>query len=266
MLQRLGINQILWFLLAFLSLIASLIGALNPGIYNKVVNTELLPGVISQDITTITASIIILFCIVRIKKEDYVKQIIVLGIISYLFYAYGIYVIEQFYNALYFLYMAIFGLSFYSIAYGVINIRQDILQKVQLPKLMRNVSMGFLLIVPTLFVPLWISNLLPLIRTGQKIESMYSIYILDLCFIMPLFIIFAIMVAKKQGWGLLLTPALYIKGFTLLFPVGLGEILKILYHQTANTGGILLYWGLSILFMMLSILYFRNLKISGETV
>jgi len=263
MLQKLSMNKILWFSLAFLSLIASLIGVLNHGIYSKVVNTEFLPGVISQDVTTIVASVIILFCIVRTKEGDFIKQIIVLGIISYLFYAYGIYVIEQFYNALYFLYMAIFGLSFYSIIYGVVNIRQDILQKVQLPKLMRNVSIGCLLFVPALFIPLWLSKLLPLIQNGQKIEFTYSIYILDLCFIMPLFIIIAIMTAKKEGLGLLLAPALFIKGFTVLFPVGLAEILKILYNQTANTGGIWLYWGLSILFLMLVILYLRNLKISG---
>ncbi|MDD3890575.1 MAG: hypothetical protein PHR65_11750, partial [Syntrophomonadaceae bacterium] len=131
------------------------------------------------------------------------------------------------------------------------------------PKLMRNVSMGFLLFVPSLFIPLWISKLLPLIQNGQKIEFTYSIYILDLCFIMPLFIIIAIMAAKKKGLGLLLTPALFIKGFTVLFPVGLSEILKILYNQTTSTGGIWLYWGLSILFLMLVILYLRNLKISG---
>jgi len=265
MLQKLGINKILWFLLALLSLIASLIGALNPGIYSKVVDPEFLPGMISQDLTTIIASIIILFCIVRTKKEDFIKQIIVLGIIAYLFYAYGIYVIEQFYNALYFLYMAIFGLSFYSIVYGVVNIRQDILQRVQLPRLMRNVSIGFLLFVPVLFFPLWISKLLPLIQTGQKIEATYSIYIMDLCFIMPLFIIIAIMTAKELGLGLLLTPALFIKSFTLLFPVGLSEILKIVYIQTANAGGISLYWGLSIFFLILVILYFKNLKLSEET-
>lgn len=262
MLQKLGINKILWFLLAFFSLIASLTGAINPGIYSKVVNPEFLSGVISQDLTTIIASIIILFCIVRTKKEHFLKQIIVLGIIAYLFYAYGIYVIEQFYNALYLLYMAIFGFSFYSIVYFVVNIRQDILQRVQLPRLMRNVSVGFLMFVPLLFFPLWISRLLPLIQTGQKIEFAYSIYILDLCFIMPLFIIIAIMTAKEQGLGLLLTPALFIKGFTLLFPVGLSEIIKIIYNQTVNTGGILLYWGLSIIFLILVILYFKNLKLS----
>jgi hypothetical protein len=263
MLTKLGKNKILWFLTALLSLAAALIGVVNPDIYSKVVSAEFLPGVMSQDLTTIIASVIILFCVVRTKERDFIKQIIVLGIISYLFYAYGIYVIEQFYNALYFLYMAIFGLSFYSIIYGVVNIRQDILKKVQLPKLMRNVSMGFLLFVPSLFIPLWLSKLVPLIQNGQKIEFTYSIYILDLCFIMPLFIIIAIMAAKKKGLGLLLTPALFIKGFTVLFPVGLAEILKTLYNQTANTGGIWLYWVLSILFLMLVILYLRNLKISG---
>lgn len=266
MIRNLDKNRILWLLVASMSLIAALVGVANPGIYGLVVSTVIMPGVLSQDIMTIIASITVLFLIVRIKEEDSIKQMVILGIFGYLFYGYGIYVIERLYTILYFLYMAIFGLSFYSIAYSVVNIRKEILQKIKLSKPIRIVSVAFLLINPLIFYPLWISQLLPLIQAGQKIEFLYSIYILDLCFIMPAFIIIAWMTAKKEGLGLLLTPALLVLGFTLLAPLALGEFLKpLIYQLPMDMAGMLLFLCLSIIFFVLAVVYFLNLKINGET-
>jgi len=92
MIQNLGKNRILWVSVALLSLIAALLGVANPGLYRQVVSTELMPGVLSQDLITIVASIVVLFLTVRIKEEDSIKQIVILGIVIYFFYGYGIYV------------------------------------------------------------------------------------------------------------------------------------------------------------------------------
>ena len=124
----------------------------------------------------------------------------ILGILGYLFYAYGIYVIERVYNVLYYFYLAIFGLSFWSIVYGIASIRQEILQKVELSRLIRNISAGFSLFVALVFNALWIIQLLPLIKTGEKIEFLYSINILDLCFIMSTFMISVSWLSRKRDW------------------------------------------------------------------
>jgi hypothetical protein len=81
-----------------------------------------------------------------------------------------------------------------------------------------------------LFCPLWIGRLLPLMHSGQKPDALYSIFILDLCFVMPAFVIVAVLTAQNKGLGLLLTPVLFVKGFTLLFSVALGSLFKPLYH------------------------------------
>ena len=70
----------------------------------------------------------------------------------------------------------------------------------------------------------------------------YSIYILDLCFIFPTFIIIAVMTAKNEKLGLLLIPAPLVFGFTLLFPLAFGEIFKpLLFNQPMDLGGMLLF-------------------------
>jgi len=266
MVQNLGVNKILWFLTALLAFFVSLAGVIYPGIYHLVVSAKILPGVFSQDIMTLVSTILVMILVIRMKENDYIKQIVVLGILGYLFYGYGIYVIERLYNILYFFYMAIFGLSFYGIIYGIASIRSKILQNVKLPKSIRLVSVGFLLLNPVIFYPLWISQLLPMLLSGQKIEFMYSIYILDLCFIMPAFIILAIWTVKNKGLGLLLNPVLFVLGFTLLFPLALGELLKpYFFHQPMDTAGMLLFLCLSSFFLFLAIIYVRKLHIKSET-
>jgi hypothetical protein len=125
---------------------------------------------------------------------------------------------------------------------------------------MRWLSVGFSLFIALMFNALWISSLLSLIRSGQKPEYLYSVYVLDLAFIMPAFVITALLSARNDGLGFLLTPAMYVLGFGLLLPVGLGELLKLIYGSMPDPGGLGLYLGLSILFLILAVLHLRDLS------
>jgi len=262
MIRNLRINKVLWLLTALLSLAAALVGVFLPGIYSKVVSADIIPAVFGQDLMTIAASLAIVFLAIWTKKEDAFEQILIMGIIGYLFYAYGIYVIERIYNILYYLYLVVFGLSFWSLAYSVGKIDGAILRKVSISGLIRNVSAGFSLFVALVFIILWIVQLLPLVQTGEKIEFLYSIYILDLCFIMPAFIITGIMAIKKMGLGLLLIPAMFILGFTLIFSLVVSELVKPLYGISIDISGLEPSLILSIVFLFLAALHLRSLKIS----
>jgi len=260
MVRNLVTNKILWLLTALLSLATALIGVINPDIYAKVVSKDVIPGVFGQDLMTIAASVIILWLVFLTKESDYRKQIVVLGILGYLFYAYGIYVIEQVYNLLYYLYLAIFALSFWSMLYGIAKIPPDVIQKVRLSRPMRHVSAWFSLLVALIFNILWIAQLLPLLQIGDKIENLYSVYILDLVFIMPAFVIVGIMTLRKAGLGLLLIPALFVLGFTLIFSLAVSELVKPVYDVNISIEGLLPSLILSMLFLVLAALHLRKLE------
>jgi len=260
MVRNLRTNKILWLLTALFSLAAALAGVINTDIYSKVVSEDVMPGVFGQDLMTIAASVIILLLVFQMKEGDLKKQIVVLGIIGYLFYAYGIYVIEQVYNLLYYIYLAIFALSFWSIAYSVAKIHPDALQNVRVSRAVRQVSAWFSLLVAVIFNILWIVQLLPLLKAGDKIENLYSVYILDLCFIMPAFVIIGVMVLRKSGLGLLLIPAMFILGFTLIFSLAIAESVKPLFDLNVTAGGLIPSLVLSILFLVLALLHLRKLE------
>lgn len=266
MLNHLKRIRILWIVIAVFGLAAALTGVLNPRIYDGLVASRYLPGTLSQDVTALAASLLLLVLALRLQENSRTLAIIGLGIQGFLFYAYGVYVIEQVYNPLYFLYMAIFALSFYSVLYGVANIKRDALPAGGMPKALRSVSAAFCLLIPAVFVPLWVLLLVPLVSTGQRIENTYSVFILDLCFIMPAFVLLAVMLLKNQRLGVLLTPAMFVLGFTLLFPVGMAEPVKLLYAMgvAVDFGSLLMYTGISLMFLVLAIVYLSKLKSVGK--
>lgn len=254
MIRNLKTNKSLWLLVASLSLIAAFIGVFNQNIYSSVVSSKWLPGTIAQDVITIIAGLFLLFSSIKTNEVDRKKEIVAISLLAYMFYAYGIYVIERVYNLLYLLYIAIFALSFWSIVYGLVNIDQDAIRDIRVPKLVRYLSTGCLIFVALLFYSLWIGQLLPLMRTGKKSEFAYSIFILDMVFVLPTLIMCAILIIRKNALGLIFAPMLFIKAFTLLFSVGLGGLVKPLYNQTADSGETAFYIILSVIFLALAIL------------
>jgi len=135
---------------------------------------------------------------------------VILSFLAYLFYAYGIYVIEQLYNSFYILYLSIFTLSFWAIVFAMANLNPKVYKYFNLEKPFRNISLVFLLFIPILFYTLWINDLLPLIRNDEKIEFTFSIYILDMAFVLPAFLILAVLIIKRKELG-------YLFGLSLTF-------------------------------------------------
>ena len=264
MINNLKRNKVLWLLIALMALIASLIGVAHQGIYQNLTVLENLPAILSQDLITVLASIAMLYLIIRIDEDDFVKQLILLGIIGYLFYVYGIYVFGKFYNILYLLYMAIFSLSFYSLIYGIVNIKKKAFDNIKIPTAIQKASAAFLFLIPIIFYPMWIIRMWPFMQEMRMPIVNSNVYILDMCFVLPVFAMMAVMLLKKDNFAILLTPVLFIKGFTLCLSVALGEFLKPFYNLIWNKPYALLFIFLTLACLALAILYFKKVRYSND--
>ena len=260
MIKNIKVNKTIWVTTASLSLIAACIGVFNQDVYSKVIRIDLLPGTIAQDTITILVGLVLLFLSLRTSEADVKKQIVAISLLAYLFYGNGIYVIERVYNMLYLLYMAIMALSFWSIVYGLVNIKPDVLRKIKTSRWVRNLSAGCLFLTAALFYVLWIGQLMPLMRSGEKIEFFYSIFVLDMVFVLPAIIISGVLLLKKNELGLIFAPILFFKAFTLLFSVGLGGLMKPLYGQIAEQGETVFYLTLSVVYMAFAMLNFWKIS------
>lgn len=263
--HNLKLNKTLWFVISVLTLIAAIMGLVIKNLYLGLVRYDFIPTTFAQDILTILVVLGLWYLIYTTKKFDTKKQLVIIGIISSFCYLYGIFSIEQVYNSAYLIYLAIFSLSFFSVIVSTISLGEILNQKWVIGKLIKNISIGFSLFVALLFSSLWIGTLLPLMAARNQIQYLYSIYILDLCFVMPSFVIVAYLSFKNNSIGLLLSPVMYILGIFVIFPLGLGELTKPYFGQQTDISSIIMSFTLSAAFLILASLQIKSLDLIPNT-
>ncbi len=262
MIKNLTLNRMLYGLTGLLSLIAAVIGVLNPGMYDPaIVLTRIMPGVFTQDLLVIVGALAMIALAVSMRPDSYRATTVILGILGFFFYAYGIYAIEQVYTALYPLYLAILALTFYTMALSLASLDRPAIRALRLPKAVRYASSGYGVLIAIMFNIIWISQLIPLLRTHDRIENTFSVFIIDLVFIMPSFVITAYLTIRKRALGVIGLPALFIVGVGILSPLALAELLKpSRYGQPLNPGEFWLWAVLSLVFLVFTVVYLTALK------
>jgi len=256
-----NLNRLLWFVAAVLSLAAAGLGVANPSLYKGVISESVEPGVFTQDIVAIVASIVLLLLVLTSRELQLRKRVVAHGLLGFFFYAYGIYAVERVYNWLYPIYLAIFGLSLFALIYGLATIPRKAADTIEVRSPIRQLGAGYAILIAVMFSILWLSQLMPLLRTGDRIEFTYSIYILDLSFVMPAFFLAGIMALRRHPLGLMGVPALFVLGVGILSPLALAELLKpVRYSLSSDMGGFWLYLVLSVVFLVFATVYLTGLK------
>lgn len=262
MIKNLTLNRMLYGLTGLLALIATVTGVLNPAMYDPVIVLDnIIPGVFTQDLFVIVGALVMIVLAARMDPADYRTTIVILGILGFLFYAYGIYSIEQVYTALYPLYLAILALSFYTMAFSLTSLDRAAIEALRLPPIVKFGSAGYGMLIAVMFNIIWIGRLVPLIQTHDRIENAFSVFIIDLVFIMPSFMITAYLTIRERALGLVGLPALFIVGIGILSPLGVAELLKpSRYGLPLNRGEFWLWAVLSLVFLVFTLVYLTALK------
>lgn len=154
-------------------------------------------GSIVQDIISIPASVLlIILSILFIMKHDIRMLIIMLGLTAYFFYAYGLYTIQGQYTSIYLIYLAIWGLSIYSLIFGIIGLVSNI-NCVNLTKPIRYSIGIFITIILLVLIPAWIGRMTPDIISRVSGE-VYGVFILDPALVFPALAIIALGVMRGK--------------------------------------------------------------------
>ncbi len=226
MIGDIRLPKALWGGTAVLAFLAALAGVLSRDIYVGLFPPDFLPGAFPQDVLTILVSILLIILAAITKGGDVKRQVVAIGLLGSLFYIYGIFTIERVYNSFYLVYAAVFALAFWSIVISLAGFTSRTFANLSLSDRILRTSAISSLLIAALFTFLWVMALIPLMRDHNRIEYLYSIYILDLCFVMPAFVITALMSFRRNPLGILMTPAMMILGFFVIFPLGLNELAK----------------------------------------
>lgn len=218
--------RLLWAVTAVLAFVAALGGVLNRDIYLGLFPESFLPGAFPQDLLTLLVAGLLCTLAVVTRPGQVRRQVVAIGLLGSLCYLYGIFTIERVYNALYLVYAAVFATSFWAIIASLAGWRAEALAALRVPDGILRTTAWVSIAIAVIFTILWTLALIPLMRTHDRIEYLYSIYILDLCFVMPAFVITAVMALRGQPLGVVLAPAIVIVGFFVIFPLGLNELAK----------------------------------------
>jgi hypothetical protein len=235
--------RIFWGIAAGSSLVAAGGGIADRTIYAGLFPPDFLPGAFPQDLLTVGVALALFVIIGTVRESELKKQVVIAGLVGSLFYLYGIFTIERVYNSFYLVYAAAFASSFWSLIYGLSGFARPDLPRVMIPGAVLKTTAVSSIVIAILFTILWTLALLPLMHDHQRIEYLYSIYILDLCFIMPAFFITGVMALRGKPFGILMGPAVMILGFFVIFPLGLNELAKSSAGMPVNAGAMLMSFG-----------------------
>jgi hypothetical protein len=251
-------------LIALSALAASAAGILRPEIYGAVVEDSALPFMVAQDAVTLAATIFLLAAALIGRRGGAKLDIVRIGIVGYMLYAYGPMIMGLAYTAFYFAYLAVFGLSIFFLIFAFSGIEYESLT-ISLPRALRLSIAVYCGLMPLIWAPQWIIGLMSCIQAHSRPSDfgMYWVYILDLCFVLPVCALTSILLFRNKAPGLLLGGILTIKGFTLMASVGLGNFLQPLFHQemiVGGPGGAVMFTSVAFVFLILGIFYLARVE------
>ncbi|MBU2532006.1 MAG: hypothetical protein KKB37_04665 [Alphaproteobacteria bacterium] len=253
--------QVIAALIAVSALAASAIAVLFPAIYLPFVPNDQLVFNFGQDLLSLVAAILLLATVGRTGVKTDVARI---GVVGYLFYAFAPYVMAAIYNDLYFLYLAVFGLSIFYFIIAFTSIEYDKIT-FRMPESLRVALALYCAAVAVFFAPQWVVALLHDIQTvtwpgNTGFDIIYYVYMLDLCFVLPVFGLASVLLLKKMPLGYVLGGALSIKGFTLMLSVAAGFVFQPIFGGELDIVSVFEFLALSFVFMVLAVAYFLVTK------
>lgn len=251
---------------SLLALVVALWSVLDPAIYAATlvtgnINEFLRMGSIAQDLVTIPlAALLGILAIRQLIKPNLQVFITMLGLAGYLFYAYGLYVMQAQYTSLYAAYLLIFGLSLYGLITGLASFNSVDLLHTTLPRAIRIAIAIFLAAILIVLVPVWLMLMLPAIAQHQPPDT-YAVFVLDLAIVFPALGVVTVMLLRRIAIGNLFAGVALFKAFTVCLSVAFSEWYSPMVRGTeTNVGGLMIFGILTVVSGVLYGWYLRGLR------
>ncbi|HWG83921.1 MAG TPA: hypothetical protein VNT60_00460, partial [Deinococcales bacterium] len=203
-----------------LAALAAGLGVFLPGLYRDA--RVLVPVIQGQDLLTLLAMPVMLVVLQAARRGSSRARVVLLGLLCYVLYTYTGASMSYHWNALIFVYMALFALSAAAVAALAVGLDA------------RRVAGAFSMGAPVLPVTafLWFSavflavpevaQMVPFFRDGTFPDMMRRIgatssfvFTLDLAVVTPLLVLSALWLARRAPWGFVLAGAMLVKAATM---------------------------------------------------
>jgi hypothetical protein len=146
-------------------------------------------------------------------------RLLLTGTLGFFLYTYMSMSMLTSYNALFLVYVALFGLSLYAFVVSMLSFDLADLKRHFSPQLPHGWLAGLLFFVGGFLLLAWLGRIVPPLATGSTppLENTTTLVIqaMDLALIVPLALISGVLLLRRSAWGYLLTSVVLLKGVTL---------------------------------------------------
>ncbi|SEP03567.1 hypothetical protein SAMN04487948_111100 [Halogranum amylolyticum] len=245
-----------------LTVVAAGVGLFVPEFYRDA--EVLLPQLYGQDLLTLVVAVPILVGALYYADQGSLRGYVVwLGVTGYLLYTYASYALLTAFNELYLVYVALFGLTLFTLIGGVVRIDPTDLKEALDGHPVRG-YVAFQALVAGLVALMWLAEVGPASLAGTRPPSIAEttlpvpvIQSLDLGVVVPSFALSAALLWKQRAWGYVFTGVLLVKGTTLGLAVLAMIVFMLQNGQTVPLPQILLFSLLSLIGLGLTTRFIR---------
>lgn len=187
-------------------MLASVAGLADPRVYGQE-TANWAAQAKGQDRGNLLAVIVLLTAAVWYRRGSQPAELVWLGTLLYLVYAFVVYAMAVHLNYLFGVYVAVLGLSAWAVIFHVDDVRRGGVQYPQGPA--RTVATWVIIATGVMFAGLWLSELVPALLTGMVPASLTEagllvnpIHVLDLSMVLPGFVIAGVAALRHREHGL----------------------------------------------------------------
>lgn len=237
----------LWLWLSILAVLfaiaGNIIALLVPRIYADL-TPVFFPQAIAQDIASLViVSPAWLILSILALRGSFRAYLLWLGVLIFTVYNYVIYTFSVTFGPLFLLWVAVLGLSLYSLIGGVAAADHKIIEASYNNQRAVTFVAWFLIVVAILFGLLWLSEDIPALLSGNTPQSVIDmavptnpVHILDLGFFLPAVIVTAGMLMKRKPLAYTLAPAFIVFLVLTGIPILITPFVQSARGQTATWG------------------------------
>jgi hypothetical protein len=245
-------------LIALLLVITAGAGVFEKGLYGLFLPAELVAFQYFQDLVSLAFAPALLIVMIYARRGSARAFILWAGILVYVLYYYAFYGFGMVYTAYYPLYLALMGLSGFSLIGLLTSVDLEAFQGLVTARM----PVRFIAIVlgmSVLFVPIWLGMLMQGIA-AQQASGTALVFVLDLSFLIPAIAYTAVQVCRRCSVGYLLSGVFLFKATVSGILLTGGELLKMQRGLPPAMDQLGMYVFLAVAGALGLVLYMRNLQ------
>lgn len=244
-------------MIAIFLLVTAGAGVANNNMYTPFLSESIVVFQFFQDLVSLVLAFVLVAAMMMAHRGTWRAFVIWLGILVYAVYYYAFYVFDFVYTPYYPLYLAVVGLSAFSLM-GMLGTAEVERLMPLIHERMPVRLISFVLGMTLLFVPIWAVGLYQGIRT-QTPGNTDLVFVFDLAFLIPACLLAAVQIWRRKPIGYLLCGPLLFKSTLSGVLLTGGEMLKMQRGLPPALDQLSMYLFLAVVGMVGLILYLRNI-------